>query len=149
MAKRKTGVGLAAAVALSLAACGGDGGREAEEPETGGGAAAQEPADEGDVLIPEEKFVEIQALFDRKQPIVSRCFPRAVEAGELPEDAVGYVTVGLVITRSGQPTNVRVLETSLQSELLNECVTGRVSKWDFTTLPKDLEYSYTYQFEKF
>jgi hypothetical protein len=132
----------AAALALAGAACGGSDGARAEQP----GPAADD-SDDRVAMIPEHRFVEIQHTFDRRRPFVSRCFSTAIDEGELTDDDRGYVTVGLVITAQGRASNVRVLESNLDSASLHSCIIGQVSNWEFGALPRALDYSYSYQFE--
>lgn len=113
---------------------------------TDDGASSEE--EQGPVLIPPEKLDAIEAVFVRKRVVISRCFPAAIEAGELRPEDKGYVTVGLTVTSEGAPQNVRVVEATLDSQLLKSCVVEEVASWDFTTLPKPLDYSHTYAFER-
>jgi outer membrane biosynthesis protein TonB len=153
--------GRAFALAGMLAACGGAqsganqsgtaGAAGSGESET---ATAEEPDQEeggggDDGLIPPEKLDEIKAQFDRKRDLVSRCYPQAIEAGELAKDAKGYVTVGVTIQPDGSARAVKVLEATLASQKLTSCVLDHVKRWTFTTLPRPLDYSYTYSFEAF
>jgi hypothetical protein len=141
---------LSLAFALTVVACGGSQGEQSTTPEPADEEMQAAPADDGgDVLIPEEKFTEIQSTFQRKEPIVARCYAAAIEAGELEKNAKGYFTVGLTITPDGSPTQIKVLETNLESSSLESCVLGHVKTWKLATLPRSLEYSYTYQFERF
>jgi len=131
-------------------ACGGDG-KDAEEPTTGPAVDTSEGGDEDpeEGMIPVEKFDEIKRTFERKQSQVSRCFVVGVEAGEIEKTAAGVVTVSATITKSGKATNVRIVESSFNSAALKQCVKDYVGRWLFTTLPKDLEYSYQYRLQRF
>ncbi|HET6611033.1 MAG TPA: AgmX/PglI C-terminal domain-containing protein [Kofleriaceae bacterium] len=130
-----------------MMACGGSHKPAAEGPPPS--TEETEPAeDPSQILIPPEKLDAIEATFTRHVSEVSRCFPKAVEAGELQATDKGYVTVGLTVTESGAPENVRAVEATLDSQVLKDCVTAEVSSWEFTTLPKPLDYSHTYVFER-
>ena len=65
--------------ALAAAACGG-GQQMAEAPDP---VLEGDSGAEGDVLIPPEKFDEINRTFERKRNHVSRCFVVGVDAGEV------------------------------------------------------------------
>lgn len=145
MALRHLGV-VAVSVGLFCGACGGSQ-KKAEEPKVAE-PEAEEPSEE-EVLIPEEKFGEINRAFERKTSMVSRCFVEALEAGEVKKNEKGFVTVGLTVLESGAPSKVRVLETSFKSKVIQDCVTGLVERWTFTTLPRPLEISHTYVLQQF
>lgn len=130
------GLATAAAVALMLVyvGCGG-GQREVVEEEGGQGGASAAP------LIPEEKYEEINAIFDGKTGSVSRCY--AVDEST-DDDKKGHVTLALTINKDGSTTGVRVLETSFKSSKVGECVARMASGWKFPTIPRPLETSHTY-----
>jgi TonB family protein len=138
-------VGAALATALG---CGGG--------SSGGGAAAPAPADEGggdaddDGLIPEEKYDEIEGVFQHKSSVVARCYAEAVETGDVDKAEKGHVTVAVTVTTSGGASNVKILESSFGSPKVGECVVGLVSQWTFTdALPKPLDVSHTYVLDRF
>ena len=132
---------VAFAVAFVAAACGGSDGPGAEEPAP--------PSEESDrvAMVPEHRWVEIQHLFDRRRAMVSRCFSTAIDAGELTDDDRGYVTIMLQIDEQGRAQNARVEESTLDSQHLHGCILDHVRKWEFGSLPRTIEYSYSYQFE--
>ncbi|MBT8492625.1 MAG: AgmX/PglI C-terminal domain-containing protein [Deltaproteobacteria bacterium] len=141
---------LTVVLAFVLVACSG-GEKEAQEP-AGGGEVTDEPTEDGsseEEMIPVEKFDEIKRTFERKQIQVSRCFVAGVEAGEIQKNDKGTVTVGAVITPEGKAQNVRIVETTFKSPTLEKCVKETVAGWVFTTLPRELEYSYQYRLERF
>ena len=155
MTKRLTGSGLcwafaaALALVLVLPACGGNGkkGDTTPEPDDDDDVVATGD-DDDDVMIPEEKFVEIKHFFDRKSRIVSSCFVDGVEAGEIGKDDTVTITVNMVITKSGKVTKVSTAETSTRSDVFEGCVHEKLESWVITTLPKPLEYSYTFRFDR-
>jgi hypothetical protein len=136
------GAAWAVAVAAAVAACGGKDGGGAREP----AAAADEPY-EPDVMIPEHRWVEIEHLFERRRPIISRCFSQAIDAGELSDDDTGYLTIGLTITEEGRAVDLEISESTLDSKHLHDCALTRVSEWDFGPLPRSTPYSFSYQLE--
>jgi hypothetical protein len=128
----------------ALAAVVGCGGGQAPARTEG---AAAEPSGEAQ-LIPEEKYDEIEATFDRKQATVSRCYVEGVESGDVDRSEKGHVTVGLTINPDGSASDVRVMESSFKSSKVGDCVVRMVSGWTFTTLPKPLETSHTYVLDR-
>jgi len=142
-------LGLAAALCIAMAAGCGGGKKAAEEP---GPAATVEDdsGDEGngngsgDVLIPAEKFEEVKAFFDRKRNMVSRCFVKALDAGEVKETDEAKVQLTMTIMPDGSITKARITHCSHASPVLRSCVLNYVKEWTVTTLPKPFDYSYTY-----
>lgn len=140
---------LGAALLAGVIACGGAEKTPAEPAPDDGGDDAAEVTDTGDQMIPAEKFDEINRTFERKQTQVSRCFVAGVDAGEVQKTDRGMVTVTTTITPAGKATNVRIVENTFKSPALESCVKDLVSRWLFTTLPRNLDYSYQYRLERF
>lgn len=134
-------------IALFALACGGS---EKKAETVADESYEEEPEEEeDDVLIPEEKFEEIKRTFERKATTVARCFPEAVEAGELDINERVKLTVGLIIQPDGSSSELKVLGTTKRSKTLEACVVKSVGRWEFTTLPKPLRYSYGFVLQRF
>ncbi len=99
-------------------------------------------------MLPAEKLDEVAAFFDRKRSIVARCWADALEAEAVPAEAEGTITVNMIISPAGQPQKVTVAGAEPRSEMLENCVLERVRSWTITELPRPLEYSYTFGFER-
>ena len=136
-------------MALLLCACGGSKKMDSDGPDDGYVYGQQEEHEETDELIPEEKFEQIKHTFERKASTVAPCFPEAVKAGELGSDDRVKVTVGLVIQKDGSATQLKIMGASKRSKTLESCVMKAVSRWEFTTLPKPLEYSHGFVMQRF
>jgi hypothetical protein len=155
MRRTRTGVWWVFAAALMLAlasgACGGDGKKGDTTPEVDDDddfvPADDDDDDDDDIMIPEEKFETIKNRFDRKRQVVSKCFVDAVEEGEIDKDAKVMITITLTIKKNGKAANVQTSETNTDSKLFEDCVHEKLTDWTVTTLPKDLEYSYTFAFD--
>lgn len=143
--RQSTRVGAVLVIGLGLTAALGCGGGQTE-PAAPGQPVADSQSD--DTLIPEEKYDEIKATFDRKMGMVSRCHVEGVESGDVDRSEKGHVTVGLTIQPDGSPTDVRVMESSFKSAKVGDCVVRQVSGWTFSTLPKPLETSHTYVLDR-
>lgn len=130
---------------LCAPACGGSDKKKTQKPsavdET---PTADDEAEE--VLIPAEKFDEIQAFFDRKRKVVTRCFTAAIDAGEASRRGGGKISVTMVIATSGKLKNVKVTDIAPESAILERCTLEQVRSWTVTDLPKDLDYSFTFGF---
>lgn len=140
------------ALAFVLAAACGGSQKAADEPVVDDDeeeVADDEEEDTGDdVMVEPEKLEDLQRTMERRSPRVSRCYADALEAGELKPSDRGEVTVGLTVTESGKATNVRVLQSSIKSKMVEDCVLEEVRSARFTTLPKPVEFSYTYKLER-
>ncbi|MCP4446486.1 MAG: hypothetical protein GY811_14240 [Myxococcales bacterium] len=131
--------------ALVALGCGGSEKKpEAPEPEV-----SEEVDDEEVELVPVEKIEEIKSIFERRASSVARCFPIAVESGEVDPNERVQVSVGLVIQPDGSPSKVRILGSSKRSKALETCVIESVQRWEFITLPIPLEYSYGFKLQRF
>jgi hypothetical protein len=133
------GLATATAVALMLGhmGCGG-GQKEVADPGADDGGAGEGSSA---VLIPEEKYDEINAIFDGKTTSISRCYAAEESADE---DKKGHVTIALTINKNGTTSGVSVMESSFKSPKVGECVVRMASGWTFPTLPRPLETSHTY-----
>lgn len=100
--------------------------------------------DEEDELISEDKFDEIASFFKRKRRLVSRCFVKALEAGEVAKTDKAAVQLTMTISKSGKLKKTRITMCSHKSDVLRNCVLEYAKGWTVTDLPKDLDYSYTF-----
>lgn len=128
----------------------GCGGKHGDTTPAGGGGdvpPAARAGGEGGGMVPPEKMDEVSRALQRKQPIMSRCLALAVDAGELPKNSRGKVTLEIVISPVGRADSVKVVRATLESRSLDECIIGRIKEIQFPELPKPYETSFTYGFE--
>ena len=111
-----------------------------------GGAIARW-AREGEVVIGVQRMDEIKQILDRRRVSAARCLTDVIDDGKLPRNARGRMAVSFVIDEAGRATRVKVLEDSLQSPELEQCVIGKVEQIEFGPLPRKLDWSYTFAFE--
>ncbi len=97
-------------------------------------------------MIPSDKMDEIQRDLGRKRETVSRCLAFAVDNKELPKQSKGKITLEITIT-GGHAKNVKVINATLDSKSLSDCVIKKVEEIEFPDLPAPYETSFTYQFE--
>jgi outer membrane biosynthesis protein TonB len=90
---------------------------------------------------------EINRDLDRKRPIMSHCLAIAVDNKELPKNSRGRVTVDITIAPSGQASSIKVVNATLESKTLTDCVVHHIQEIQFPAIPKPFETSYTYAFE--
>ncbi|HVV88263.1 MAG TPA: AgmX/PglI C-terminal domain-containing protein [Kofleriaceae bacterium] len=135
--------------AVGAAACGGSKPATHTEAEGGGGDTAGGGGDEGGDpnLVDVTRMDEIKQALDRKRVAAARCLADVVNAGKIDKNAKGHVALGFVIGTDGKATGVKVLEDSLSSPDLEQCVIAKVQAIDFGALPKSLDWSYTFAFE--
>ena len=137
-------------VCAVLVACGGK--KPEPVPVTGGtiGPGGEMHDDrvggEGAMIAP-EKMDEIKRLLDRKQNIVSHCLAIAVDNKELPKNSRGKVTIEFSIGTDGRSSGHKVIEKTLESKTLEECVIGHVKDIQFPQIKHSIQYSYAYAFE--
>ena len=130
----------------------GCGGKHSDTTPAGGGdgqltARPGGEGGDGGGMVPPEKMDEVNRALQRKQPIMSHCLALAVDAGELPKNSRGKVTLEIVISPAGRADSVKVVRATLKSKSLDECVIGHVQEIKFPELPKPFETSFTYGFE--
>jgi hypothetical protein len=136
-------------MALLLCACGGSKKKSSTDSDPGYVYGQEDEHEDTDDLIHEEKFEQIKNTFERKASTVARCFPEAVKTGELDSEDRVKLTIGLVIQPNGSPSQLKVLGSSKRSAALESCVIKTVQRWEFTTLPKSIEYSYGFVMQRF
>jgi hypothetical protein len=133
------------------AACGGK--KHGDTAEGGGGPTIDTHADSGDPtdhsgnMIPPEKMDEVNNALKRKQMIISRCLADAVETKEVPKATHGKITLELTISPDGHATNVKVVKSSIDSQVVQGCVKRHVEEIGFPQIPRQYETSYTYSME--
>ena len=135
--------------AAALSACGGS--KPAVESPGGGGGDDEGGAtveDEGDSsLIGPERMDQIKSLLDRKRTAAAYCLSDTINDGKLSKNARGKLSLSFVISPAGKAGNIQVLDDSLDSPELEQCVIGKVQQIDFGPLPEPLDWSYTFAFE--
>jgi hypothetical protein len=140
-------------VALIVLAAGCGGKQKVDESERREPFRLQETdpeyEDADDVLVPPEAFDEIDRELRRRSPAVSRCFAALLEDDKLPKAAKGRVIVAMKISAQGKAQDVHVLPAStIRHDELDECVIKEVRAARLPTLPKMIDFSYTYQLER-
>ncbi|MBI5480838.1 MAG: AgmX/PglI C-terminal domain-containing protein [Deltaproteobacteria bacterium] len=142
---------LALAAVLATAAVGGCG-NGANQPgpkgPTGGGDEDFKPAPgPGDMgSLPQEKVEELNDYFTKKGIQVSRCYQQEVERrGD--RSFVGKVTVKLRIGKEGKASKVEILETTLKSPPVEQCIVEQILSWTMPELPNAIMWTWTFEFQ--
>jgi hypothetical protein len=138
-------------VAGLVAGCGGGKGAGPSEPTAAdlaieGADHAPAKDESGDMAGP-EAMDQIKRALDRKRGAVARCLAPVVDSKDLPKNSHGKMTLAFVISPQGKAGDIKVVHTDLESKALVDCVLGQVGQIEFPTLPKPLDWSYTYAFE--
>ena len=142
----------ALSIALVAAACGG-GKKGSTTPEEAGGAGGrdyrgdpcEDPCQGG--MCPPETLDAIQRALDQKRRAAARCLADAVNAGKVNKNAHGHVALSFKIQPSGKATDISIVQSSIKSPEVEECVIAKVQEIDFENVPMTLDWSYTYAFE--
>jgi hypothetical protein len=127
----------------ALGACGGGKASGETTPSTGEAT----PSDSNGTVVSSETMDDVRRALDRKRNVVARCLTPAIDAGELPKNARGRMTLELVITPGGKATDIKVIKTSIDSKTVADCVIARVGEIEFPAVAEPLPWSYTYGFE--
>ncbi len=133
---------------LALASCGGS--EKKSEPAPTPLVEMEEEeeyVDQEDEMISDDSFNEIKRTFERKSSTVARCYPDAVEAGEADKEGKIKLTVGMVIQKSGVPLELKVIGTTKRSAILETCVLEAIGRWQFSDLPQELPYTFTFMLQ--
>jgi hypothetical protein len=126
-----------------LAACGGGSHADTTPAPPAGDPATAGASDQ----VPPEAMDEINHDLDRKRPIMSHCLAIAVDNKELPKNSRGKITLDITIAPGGQASNIKIVNATLESKTLGECVIHHIQEIQFPAIPKPFETSYTYAFE--
>src|SRR5215813_6320943 len=108
-------------------------------------AAPAAPAVSGAAADP-AAYAAVSDFFARKRPFVSQCYGDAITNRDLKEDAKGQIRLGLRVLTSGKAENVRVVETTLNSKPVEDCVVKLVQNWTLPAPDRPLDFLYTYEF---
>ena len=134
---------------VTVVACGGGqpGGENHQPRGNPGGWQDTATNDQEAGMIPVEKMDSIKSTFDRKARAVSRCLVEAMDAHEIGKNDRAVITVTVTIAVDGSASNVRVSSAEPKSKVFADCVVADVERIEFTPLPRELDYSYTFAFD--
>jgi hypothetical protein len=138
---------------LAFAACGGkskssattDGVTSSGEDDDSGDPCGGDPCADG--MCPPEVLDSIQQSLLRRRTAAARCLTDAVNAGKAERNSSGAVALSFVIGKNGKARDIKVVKSSIQNELVEQCVVSKVEEIDFGDVPIDLDWSHTYAFE--
>ena len=71
----------------------------------------------------------------------------AVNAGKAERNSRGTVALSFVIGQNGKARDVKVVKSSIENEIVEQCVVSKIEEIDFGDVPIDLDWSHTYAFE--
>jgi TonB family protein len=92
--------------------------------------------------VTQEQNDAIDALFRRKAGELQSCWQDEYEKSH-NRKLEGDITVGLTVTPSGKPTDVRVLKSSMGNPDVEGCVSKTVAQWAFPEVSAACPYMRT------
>jgi len=140
---------MAVAAVVLAAAFGGCGPTTTTTPPPrtiGEGPAVPAPA-AGDMgSIPADKVEELNDYFTKKGVQVSRCYQAELERrGD--RRFVGKVTVKLRISKAGKASNMSILDSTLKSPTVEQCILEEMRDWSMPELPNAVMWTWTFEFQ--
>jgi hypothetical protein len=145
---RTLAVALAAVLATALVgACGNGANQPGPKGPTDGDEGAKPAPGPGDMgSLPQDKVEELNDYFTKKGIQVSRCYQEEVERrGD--RRFVGKVTVKLRIGKDGKASKVEVLESTLKSPPVEQCIIEQVMGWSMPEIPNAIMWTWTFEFQ--
>jgi hypothetical protein len=77
---------------------------------------------------------------------VSRCYQQEVERrGD--RSFIGKVTVKLRIGKDGKASKVEILESTLKSPPVEQCIIEQITGWNMPELPNAIMWTWTFEFQ--
>ena len=131
---------------IAALGCGG-GKKENTTPTDDGDGGGGGGGGGGDAMVPPEKMDEIQVRLDRKRPVAARCLSDAVTHGKAPKNSRGKIALAFVVSPEGKAKDVKITNSSLDNDEVEQCVVSKVYEISFPELPRPLEWSYTFSIE--
>jgi len=106
-----------------------------------------------DAITPEE-YQTINDSMGRKMDVLNTCYEdemkKRMEGGEtsaeLRKKFHGKVTVAMKIGRDGRPKTVDILEDSLESPVVNQCLIRTIKTFEFGALTGEAQFVYPISF---
>jgi hypothetical protein len=126
---------------IALVGCASESGSQRKTstmPETSEGGVVETS---GGGVTPEQNDA-IDALFRRKTPELQSCWTQEYEKTH-DRKVEGDITLGMNIQPSGQPSNVRVLKTTMNNSSIESCVIQTVGAWSFPEVNAPVPYMRT------
>ena len=94
------------------------------------------------IYITPEQNEAIDAVFRRKAHQLDSCWADEYEKVH-DHNLQGDVTVGLMVTPSGRPSDVKVLKSSIANKDIEDCIAKTVAAWSFPEVPVTTPYMRT------
>ena len=129
-------------IALALVLLAGCAGEQQETKRTPARAQTQNDGPGPTGGVSPEQADAIDAAFRRKTSELMTCWQDEYEKTH-NRQLQGDVTVGLTVTPSGKPTDVRVLKSSLGNADIEQCVVNTINQWEFPQVPANCPYMRT------
>jgi outer membrane biosynthesis protein TonB len=144
---RSLALALAALLAVALVAGCPDGGTKPGPKGPNGDEGFKPAPGPGDMgSVPQEKVEELNDYFTKKGIQVSRCYQQEVERrGD--RSFIGKVTVKLRIGKDGKASKVEILESTLKSPPVEQCIIEQITSWSMPELPNAIMWTWSFEFQ--
>lgn len=110
--------------------------------ETRSEPAESQAPDHNAATVTAEQNDAIDALFRRKAPALQRCWQEEYQRTQ-NRKLEGDITLQMIVSKKGQPTNLKVSASTIGAPAVEQCVLGEVQSWSFPEGPGDAPYRRT------
>lgn len=109
-----------------------------QKAETGTTEEANYPTSQGG-LTPEQ-VDSIDAVFRRKVGSLNQCWQdEHLKSGD--RKLQGEITFGMRIEKTGKPSNVKILKSTMNNVAIETCAQKEISAWNFPEIPTPYPFS--------
>ena len=115
------------AVVMCFAACAE---QKSEGPSSRTGAEEPVARTSEEMSVSSERHDQIERTFARKAGELQSCWADEYDKSH-DRKLEGDVTLGLTVTPSGAPADVKILATTIKSPAIESCIVRAVSGWQF------------------
>lgn len=128
------------AIVVGLFGCATSSGQSGQATTTASGGGGEQTSAGGGVT-PEQNDA-IDAVFRRKAPELQQCWSDEYDKTH-DRKVEGDITLGMTITPTGAPSDVKILKTSMNNADIQACVTKTVANWSFPEVSTPVPYMRT------
>ncbi len=117
--------------ALALVGCATQSGSQQQSTTTAEGESQSTAAATGDATaISPERQDAIERVFARKTAELQDCWSKEYEKTH-DRKLEGDLSIQMMVTPQGQPTDVKILKSTMNNADVESCVTQQIATWNF------------------